>query len=182
MPNLSHVININGNYSLQKWEKWAKRQEIEKKKKSKSNIPDNFDGTILLLLLLVQTYYHYRIRTFQNLTANILFISPTMTSIFKTLTALITSIRHFFLDRCMILIYLKHAFKCMYQNRNLFSKRFNFFSSERISSKFMNSFDLMGCYFHFDSTKDEQLFCTPSTTSTRGRKEQYVCTQSSQLL
>ena len=84
-----------------------------KKKKSKSNIPDNFDGTILLLLL-VQTYYHYRIRTFQNLTANILFISPTMTSIFKTLTALITSIRHFFLDRCMILIYLKHAFKCMY--------------------------------------------------------------------
>ena len=61
-----------------------------KKKKSKSNIPDNFDGTILLLLL-VQTYYHYRIRTFQNLTANILFISPTMTSIFKTLTLLHSS-------------------------------------------------------------------------------------------
>lgn len=63
-----------------------------KKKKSKSNIPDNFDGTILLLLLLVQTYYHYRKRrTFQNLTANILFISPTMTSIFKTLTLLHSS-------------------------------------------------------------------------------------------
>ena len=62
-----------------------------KKKKSKSNIPDNFDGTILLLLL-VQTYYHYRKRrTFQNLTANILIISPTMTSIFKTLTLLHSS-------------------------------------------------------------------------------------------
>lgn len=67
------------------------RKLKKKKKKSKSNIPDNFDGTILLLLL-VQTYYHYRKRrTFQNLTANILIISPTMTSIFKTLTLLHSS-------------------------------------------------------------------------------------------